>query len=193
MKAVKDTGAYDNTIVIYLSDNGGAKNMQADNTPLKGFKHSYDEGGIHVPFIVSWPGKLKAGSKCDVPVFSFDIMPTVCAAVRIPLPEGRIYDGKNMLPVLQGKADGPLHDALYWDGDSGTWAIREGKWKLTFSKSKKLELYDLDADIGEKNDLAGQHQEVVQRLQEKFKAWRSQMAPRIRRPRGNRNRPASQN
>ena len=98
-----------------------------------------------------------------------------------------------MLPVLQGKADGPLHDALYWDGASGPWAIREGKWKLVFSKSEKLELYDLEADIGEKNDLADQHQEVVQRLQEKFKAWRNQMAPRIRRPRRNRNRPAPQN
>ncbi|MCY3681601.1 MAG: N-acetylgalactosamine 6-sulfatase (GALNS), partial [Gemmatimonadetes bacterium] len=96
-------------------------------------------------------------------------------------------------PVLQGKTEGALHDALYWDGDSGTWAIREGKWKLTFSRSKKLELYNLDADIGEKNDLANQQPEIVQRLQKKFKAWRSQMAPRIRRPRRNRNRPAQQN
>ncbi len=110
-----------------------------------------------------------------------DILPTVCAAVGIPLPQDRFYDGKNMLPVRQDTAVRPLHDALYWDGHSGPRAIREGKWKLVFSKSEKLELYDLDADVGEKNDLADQHPKLVQRLHDKFKAWRSQRAPKIRR------------
>ncbi len=191
--ALKTNGVWENTLIFYFSDNGGARATNANNMPLRDYKQSVYEGGLRVPFLVSWPGHLEAGGVCDEPVICMDILPTVCAAVGIPLPEDRIYDGKNMLPVLQGKTEEALHDALYWDGDSGTWAIREGKWKLTFSRSKKLELYDLDADIGEKNDLANQQPEIVQRLQKKFKAWRSQMAPRIRRPRRNRNRPAQQN
>ena len=140
-----------------------------------------------MPFVVSWPGHLEAGGVCHEPVISTDIMPTICAALGIPLPNDRIYDGKNMLPILAGNTQGTLHDALYWDGDSGTWAIREGKWKLLFGKSKKLELYDLDADIGEKNNLAGKYAGEVERLEKRFKNWRGQMAPRIRRPRRNRN------
>jgi arylsulfatase A-like enzyme len=125
--ALKANGVWENTLIFYFSDNGGARATHASNLPLRDYKQSVYEGGLRVPFFVSWPGHLEAGGVCHEPVICMDILPTVCAAVGIPLPEGRIYDGKNMLPVLQGKADGPLHDALYWDGDSGPWAIREGK------------------------------------------------------------------
>ena len=188
VKALKQNKVWENTLIFYFSDNGGARATNANNAPLRGYKQQVYEGGLRVPFFVSWPGHLEAGGECDVPVICMDVLPTVCAAVGISLPEDRIYDGKNMLPALAGKTSDPLHDALYWDGDSGTWAIREGKWKLTFSRTQKLELYDLDADIGEQNDLADQNPELVQKLQDKFKVWRSQMGERIRRPRRNRNR-----
>jgi len=78
---------------------------------LRDFKHSVYEGGLRVPFIMSWPGKLKP-SVCDEPVISIDIMPTICAALDVNLPAEKIYDGKNIIPAIQGELKGPLHKHL---------------------------------------------------------------------------------
>lgn len=171
---LKETGEYDNTLIFYFSDNGGAKVTKAVNTPLRDYKHSVYEGGIRVPFIISWPGKLSSGT-CDEPVISLDIMPTICAALGIELPSAKIYDGRNILPVLNGKQKNPLHETLFWDGNDGPWAIRHGKWKLIQNKESNLELYDLLADISEKKDLFKQNPQIVEKLKNEFKAWRSQM------------------
>jgi len=178
LEALKQTGADDNTLIIFFSDNGGAKKNLANNGVLRDYKHSVYEGGIRVPFIVRWPGQLPKGTVCDEPVISMDVMPTICAAVGAKLPGDRVYDGRNMLPVLRGESKKPLHEALFWYDGADQWAVRAGKLKL-LSQKGSLELYDLSADIGEKNDLAKENPQIVERLQQTYTAWKNQMAPQI--------------
>jgi arylsulfatase A-like enzyme len=175
VRKLKESGAYDNTLFFYCSDNGGAKVTKAVNTPLRDYKHSVYEGGIRVPFFITWPGKLTPGTS-DEPVISLDFLPTICAALGIALPSDKIYDGRNILPVIQGGQKNPLHETLFWDGNDGIWAVRHGKWKLVQNKAGILELYDLMADISEKTDLSKQNPKIVEQLNSEFKQWRSQMA-----------------
>ncbi|MFQ6131954.1 MAG: sulfatase [Armatimonadota bacterium] len=180
LDALERAGVDDNTLVFFLSDNGGARKNHADNGVLRDYKQSAYEGGIRVPFIVRWPGKLPAGTVCSEPIICLDVMPTVLAAVGLELPGDRVYDGRDMLPVIRGEAEQPLHEALFWDGDSDQWAVRSGKWKLV-SRRGSLELYDLEADIGETDDLTDDNPQVVDRLRRAYVAWRDQMAPQITR------------
>jgi len=131
-----------------------------------------------VPFIVRWPGRLPKGAVCDEPVISLDIVPTICAAAGAELAGDRVYDGKNMLPILRGQTTKPLHKNLFWYDGADQWAVREGKWKLLFSKGS-LELYDLEGDIGEKNNLTKENPEIVKRLQRAYTAWKNQLAPQL--------------
>jgi len=167
---------FENTLLVYLSDNGGATAMSANNAPLRGNKQLDYEGGIRVPFIVSWPEKLKGGTTCDVPLWSTDILPTILAATGIESPTERPLDGKNMLPALTGEVES-LHGHLFWSsgGESGKWAIRSGKWKLVTQKDK-TELFDLEADLAESKDLAAAHPEVVAELTKTYDAWLDEMA-----------------
>ncbi len=178
LDALKQTGVDDNTLIMFFSDNGGAQKNFANNGVLRDYKQTVYEGGIRVPFIVRWPGKLPAGEVCDEPVISLDVMPTVCAAAGAELPDDRVYDGRNMLPVILGQAKKPLHEALFWYDGTNQWAVRAGKWKL-LSRNGSLELYDLQSDIGENNSLKEQSPEVVERLQQTFDAWKRQLAPSI--------------
>ncbi len=174
IKTLKKEDVYRNTIVFFFSDNGGARVSKAINLPLRDFKHSVYEGGLRVPFIMSWPDKFKP-STCDEPVISIDIMPTVCAALDIDLPAKKIYDGKNILPAIEGKLKEPLHKQLYFDGNDDTWAVREGKWKLLFSKKGNLELYNLAEDLSEQNNLVKQYPDIVTDLKTKYTKWRNEM------------------
>jgi len=178
LDALKRTGVDEDTLVIFFSDNGGAKKNFANNGALRDYKQTVYEGGIRVPFIVLWPGKLPGGTVCDEPVISLDVMPTVCAAAGAELPDDRVYDGRDMLPVILGQAKKPLHEALFWYDGTNQWAVRVGKWKL-LSRSGSLELYDLKSDISEKDSLEEQNPEVVERLQQTFDAWKRQLAPSI--------------
>ncbi|MEE8117569.1 MAG: sulfatase-like hydrolase/transferase, partial [Gemmatimonadales bacterium] len=188
LDALERSGRADNTLVIFFSDNGGARKNHANNGKLRDFKQSVYEGGVRVPFIVRWPASLPRGAVCHEPVSSLDVFPTICAAVGIDLPDDRAYDGKNFLPVLTGpvltgpvsgeRAAGPLHEALFWDGDGGKQAVRAGKWKWINNRGR-IELYDLESDLSEATDLAGKRPDVVERLGKTFRAWRSAMAPRI--------------
>ncbi|MGF1582302.1 MAG: sulfatase-like hydrolase/transferase [Gemmataceae bacterium] len=180
---LKKERLFNNTLLVYLTDNGGAKGMNANNAPLRGFKHSYYEGGVRVPFVVSWPARLKGGQKCDVPVSSFDILPTALAAADVTLPKKTMLDGKNMLPVLEGKAK-RLHEHLFWSsgGYDGRWAVRSGKWKLVTVKDK-MELFDISADISEKTNLASKNPDQVARLKKLYDQWLDQMGePNSRQP-----------
>ena len=175
VQALKDSGVYDNTIIFYLSDNGGANAVKANNAPLRGMKQDIYEGGTRVPFIVSWPGKLQAGSKCTVPVWSTDILPTSMALAGISaLPGSKPLDGKNIMPALTGKAD-RIHDALYWcSGSDGKWAVRQGDWKYLFDRGE-VGLYNLANDIGEQNNLKDSHPEKFHEMEKLYQAWFAQM------------------
>ncbi|MEM7147516.1 MAG: sulfatase-like hydrolase/transferase [Verrucomicrobiota bacterium] len=176
---LKEEGLFENTLIFYLSDNGGASAMSANNAPLRGFKQHDYEGGIRVPFIVSWPAQLEGGTTCDVPLWSTDILPTILAATGGEALEEKPLDGRDMLPALKGEVDA-LHENLFWSsgGDDGQWGMRSGKWKLVGIKDQ-LELFDLDADIGETTNLADAHPEVVSEMRRDFDAWIEEMAPPI--------------
>lgn len=180
----------DDTLVLYFSDNGGARGTTADNGRLRGFKHSVYEGGIRVPFLARWPRRIPAGLVSHEPVISIDAFATILAATGVDPPQGVALDSRNFLPAAQGRPlEAPLHSTLYWNWtDKGSpvgWAIRRGRWKLLADK-REPELYDLEADISEERNLSEAHPQVAAELLNTYKAWEAEMAPRIRRPRRNR-------
>ena len=176
VESLKKHDIYDNTLLIFLTDNGGSNAMSANNAPLRGFKQMDYEGGIHVPFIVSWPAQLKGIKKCDVPMWSIDLFATALDAAGLPLPRDKPLDGKSILPALKGETN-KLHDAFYWSsgGAKGKWAIRSGDWKLVAEK-KRIELFNLDKDLSETTDLAAKHPKLVSELTEKYIEWIDKMA-----------------
>jgi len=190
LEALKQMGVDRNTLILFFSDNGGAQKNYANNGKLRDFKQSVYEGGIRVPFIVRWPAKLPAGAVCDEPVICLDIMPTICAAVGAELPRDRVYDGKNMLPVISGKAREPLHEALFWDGGEVQWGVRTGKWKLLTNRRGELELYNLEEDLSEKSNVIEEHPDIAERLKHAYSNWKSKMGARLVRPKSERPRSA---
>lgn len=176
VNSLKKHDLFDNTLLIFLTDNGGSRSMGANNAPLRGFKQMDYEGGVHVPFVVSWPDQLKGGRKCDVPMWSIDLFATALDAAGLPMPEDKALDGKSILPALKGKTD-KIHDELYWSsgGEKGKWAIRSGNWKLVAEK-KRIELFDLEKDLSETTDLAAKHPKVVSELTAKYNTWLDEMA-----------------
>jgi len=180
LAALKQCGIASRTLVIFLGDNGGAPAIaggppHANNGPLRGGKGSLFEGGIRVPFAAYWPGVLPAGKECTQPVSSLDIFPTAltCAGATIP-PN---LDGVNLLPYLKGEQTAPPHQRLFWRAGGGaTWAVREGKLKLVKPPGGgRPLLFDLEADEGEKTDLAAAQSDTVQRLQAAYEEWNKQL------------------
>jgi arylsulfatase A-like enzyme len=171
---LKEKSVFENTIVFFLTDNGGAKGMLADNTPLKGFKASLYEGGIRTPFIVSWPARFKGGGTIETPVISFDILPTVLDATG-SLPAHHDFDGKSLLPLIVGDK-APHHDMLFWSkGKEDEWAVRRKDWKLHY-RHGDFELINLATDASETRDLAGENPEIVNELASAFDSWIEPMA-----------------
>ena len=172
---LKETGQYDNTLIIYFSDNGGAAKISANNAPLRDYKQSTYEGGIRVPFVISWPQRIKPGQS-DEPVISLDILPTIFEAIEKPLPKDRVIDGKSLIPVINGTLQEPLHKQMFWDGDEDKWAVREGNFKLVKNKRGDIELYNLKDDIGESKNIVSSNPEIAKRLESDYNKWRSKMA-----------------
>jgi arylsulfatase A-like enzyme len=170
------------TLVFFLTDNGGPLTMLgpngADNTPLGGEKNTLYEGGIRVPFVVRWKGRLPHGTVYDHPVISLDIFATALAAARVHPPSDRVYDGVNLLPHLRGEERGRPHEMLFWRQYGGqNLAVRGPRYKLVRNNNGPLQLFDLQHDIGESNDLAGQLPNEMTRLQQAYAGWEAQMIP----------------
>jgi arylsulfatase A-like enzyme len=174
---LKQTGVWQNTLLFFISDNGGPLAQTADNTPLRGGKHQDYEGGIRVPFVVCWPEKLKPGESQAV-VSSLDILPT--ALVAAGLSAEKSLDGINILPLLRGEVAAPPRN-LFWcsGGEEGWWAVRSGDWKLVGDRGK-IGLFDLSKDVAEKNDQAPQMQEKVADLTKLHDGWLAKMAEPIK-------------
>ena len=170
---LKDNGLYENTLIFFLTDNGGAPNMLADNTPLKGFKNSAFEGGHRVPFMVSWPGKIKAGTTKDALVSSLDILPTILDITGINLPDDRTIDGISLFPVLEGRS-GTVHKELFWHGANQRMAYRNGNWKWGYDRGREF-LYYLSEDLAEENNLLLQKPDLVIDMKKRFEEWLSEM------------------
>ena len=186
LDALDRFGLTENTLVIFLSDNGGARGTTANNGALRDFKHSVYEGGIRVPFLLRWPSRIPAGTVSDEPVISIDAFATSLAASGVDVPANLDLDSRDILPAITGSLERPLHDALYWswiDKESETgWAIRRGRWKLLADKGGP-ELYDLSTDISETQDLAAARPAIVDELHAKYRNWQKRIVPRIRRNR----------
>ncbi|MEM7534796.1 MAG: sulfatase [Chloroflexota bacterium] len=163
----------DNTLVIFTSDNGSGDRKAGSNQPLRGFKGQTWEGGMREPCIMRWPKGIKAGSTCSELVTVMDLLPTFARLVGEDLPTDRIIDGQDIHPLLQGQPESHTpYDAFFYYGRTETssaqptevgtlQAVRSGRWKLHLLRD---ELYDLDADIGEQNNIIADHPAVVTRL-----------------------------
>lgn len=165
-----------NTIVFFLSDNGGATYTEAtDNAPLKGGKFTNFEGGLNVPFMVRWDGHIDSGSVYHYPVISMDIFASALELVDVhPMP-GRAIDGVSLLPVLENKVDTPIHELLCWRSGYNR-AVRYGNWKLIWDEmSGNHALYDLANDKEEQRNLYSTHPDVAQDLQHKHSLWEAEM------------------
>ena len=170
MESVEKTGQTDNTIFLFLSDNGGSGN--GGNAPLKGSKSMMWEGGLRVPFIMRWPGKLPAGKVTDEFLTSMELVPTLLAACAAKAPAGVKLDGFDMLPVLRGETKSSRRE-MFWQR-RGDKAARFENWKWLESE-KGQGLYDLSADLGEKHDLTKDKPEIAKQMRERFATWRAEM------------------
>ena len=180
LAAVKDAGIEKDTMIWFFSDNGGppANVAPTDNTPLRGFKGQVLEGGIRVPFAVRWTGHLPEGAVYAQPVISLDVFATVAALAGAQTPPDRKMDSVNILPHLLGEAKTPPHDWLHWrTGGGSAWAVRNGRYKLVHLPAGAEQLYDLDADIAEAKDLAGEKPDLVEQLRKGHDAWNAEMIP----------------
>ena len=201
--ALGERGLAGNTLIVFISDNGCINYMPdviCTNGPLSGAKRYHLEGGHRVPFIVTWPDGLPGGAVFDDPVISLDILPTVTAAAGL---EPGDVDGVDLLPHLRGEAEASPHDFLFWRSAPNA-AVRWGDWKLwrvdlsglaleeamdaggrllplvpyppVSEFGQKTVLYDLAADIGERENVADRHPEVVERLQAELAGWEAGLA-----------------
>jgi arylsulfatase A-like enzyme len=176
LKAVSESGLDNDTLVFFLSDNGGPSGNSSSNSPLRGTKRTVYEGGIRVPFAVRWTGRLKAGMYTN-PVISLDVFPTALAAAGVAAPPERPLDGVNLLPFLEGKGGTTPHERLFWRMFGGDFAaVREGRYKLVRSKGKPDELFDLQQDAGEQRDLSPSKPEIAKKLRSSLDQWHSKMA-----------------
>jgi arylsulfatase A-like enzyme len=179
LKALRDSGQEDGTLIVFHSDNG-APPGDSYNTPLRGFKSTLLEGGIRTPFVMQWKGTLPSGRVVDTPVISLDVLPTVLAAANVPVAADAKLDGVNLLPFLTGKTKEPPQRNLYWRyGEQ--YAIRQGDWKLVHSMERvanppvvKTGLYNLAEDLAEERDLSTEHPEKAKALKSQWDEWNAQ-------------------
>ncbi len=158
LDTIRELGLGEDTMVLFTSDNGGSRS--SSNKPLRGGKGSAWEGGMREPTIAWWPGAIPAGSVCDEVSATMDLLPTFAGLGGGKVPDDRVIDGKDIAPLLRDpdKAESP-HEAFFYHQGNHLRAVRSGKWKL-----HKGQLYNLDEDIGEKNNVAKQNPQVVRRL-----------------------------
>lgn len=180
LKGVDDLGLRERTMVLLISDNGAFMLKERgleeqSNRPLRGGGVTCHEGGVRVPALARWPGRLPAGSVCSEMLSSLDVLPLLVTAAGGKLPQDRIFDGHDPLPALANQAPSP-HRALFWVWNNGPrqhWqAMRQGQFKLIRStKDGPWELYDLGSDIGESSNLARQRPQLVGELSQTFATW----------------------
>lgn len=199
MRLLDELKLAENTLLIYSSDNGGVGgyaregigrgNDITDNAPLRGGKGMLYQGGVTVPFIFRWPGRIPAGTECTVPIISVDLYPTFLAVAGAAAPANYPLDGEDILPLLASGGTARLHrDAIFWHfpgylgAGSNSWrttpagAIQSGDWKLIeFFEDNHVELYNLKDDIGERHNLATDKPETVSELRSKLMAWRQDL------------------
>ena len=185
---LKELGLTEKTLLFFIGDNGAPLKIHKNdsplngdaggwdgslNTPLNGEKGMLSEGGMHVPFVIAWPGVIPGGQEYAHPVSALDVAATAVEAASVGEPAALGLDGVNLIPFLSGEKAGPPHEALYWRWIAQS-AIREGDWKLLRGGDREY-LYNLAEDIEEKHNLASQEPEIVARLRAKLTEWSREM------------------
>jgi arylsulfatase A-like enzyme len=185
---IQDLGLEENTIVLFMSDNGGLSTVAGDragpttNDPLRAGKGWLYEGGIREPMVIRWPGVAEGGSVAVEPVMSTDFFPTMLAMAGVSPPEGVQLDGLSLEPLLRGE-EHLDRDALFWhfphyhgSGNRPSGAVRVGPWKLIeWFEDGQVELYNLDEDPEELHDRSGDDPERARELLERLRAWRTEV------------------
>ncbi|MEM1359605.1 MAG: sulfatase, partial [Bacteroidota bacterium] len=168
---LEELGLMENTIVVFTNDNGGPSNANASsNYPLSGVKSTYLEGGIRVPFLLSWPKHITAGTEYDYPISTLDLLATFFVAGGGTLEDVTNTDGVDLAPFLTGEKFGRPHQRLFWKRDVRA-VVRDGDWKLIRFGDRPAELYYLLDDEREMNNLAAAHPERVKDLFKKLFDW----------------------
>jgi len=213
LKALKRQGVDKDTLVIYISDNGpwlNFGNHAGSAEPLREGKGGMWEGGARVPCIMRWPGQIPEGKRCDKLAATLDVLPTVAGITGANLPGNKI-DGVDILPLMRGEKGAEPRDHFFYYYRRELQCVRQGKWKLHFPHNYRsydgvepgmdghpgpyakgrtgLELYDLDSDVGEQNDVAAKHPEVVERLNRLADGIRAELGDSLTKTKGTEIRP----
>ncbi len=172
---LEELGISDNTMVFFLSDNGGPEEQNgSDNGILREGKSSLYEGGIRVPFAMQWPANIAAGKVYDEPVIALDIFATAVGNAGVS-PKNQL-DGVDLVPYLTGKKQGAPHEALFWRKfDQNVYAVRQGDYKVVRYKSVEDEMYDVEKDISETNPLSTADQSEYSAIKKAYTEWEDQM------------------
>ena len=169
----------ENTMVFFLSDNGGPAHIKASNAPLRGYKGNLFEGGYRVPFAMRWPAKIEAGQSFYHPIISLDIFATIIGQNKGKIKTKNLLDGVDLIPFITNPKKGQPHDQLYWRKfDSHEIAIRQGPYKFT-NFSGPSQLYHLSDDVGEQTNLFQINSDMVHQLEKNHRQWLSQLVDPI--------------
>ena len=186
---LKRLGIYEDTLLIFTSDNGSRGDHGACNAPLRGTKFTVWEGGQRVPFVVHWKGHVREGAVVEQMASNIDLLPTFAAMLGMPL-GGRKIDGVDVSRLLLGE-NTPVRTEFCYYQDQNLAAFRAGNWKLHRARKEEqvCELYDLDADLGETTDVSEKYPEIVARLEQRAQEYAAKLGDEIRGVKGGEIRP----
>ena len=174
VKALKETNQFDNTLIVFFSDNGGETAHGANNAPLKGRKGDTWEGGFRVPMFFHWPAKIAAGKQYNFPVSSLDLYPTFAKIADARLPKGKKLDGKDILKDVIAGSDVRKNDMIYslrYRAGYCDVGGRLGDWKATKMGNKAWQLFNIKEDIGEQKDLSAQYPDKLKSMVSDIEKW----------------------
>lgn len=174
VQALKETKRFENTLVVFLSDNGGKLSLGATNRPLREGKGSTHEGGYRVPMFFHWPAALRPGQQFDHPVSALDLYPTFASLGKAEIPADKKLDGKDIWQDLvsgrEPQREGPIYALRHRKGFSDVGA-RRGEWKVCRTYNSNWKLFNIVNDIGEQNDLSGQHPKLLREMVMEVEQW----------------------
>jgi len=167
----------DKTLVVFTSDNGSRGDRGGSNAPLRGGKGTTWEGGLRVPCIARWPGRIPAGQVCSKIVTSMDLLPTFCEVSGAAVPDDRAIDGRSAFGIFENSGGEAPRDTFYYYYKDQLEAVRSGEWKLFVRRKDEeaRELYNLRADVGEQHNHFAEHPEIVKNLESKLQVCRDDL------------------
>ena len=178
IQTLKELNIYGRTLIFFTSDNGGANYIELEdiNKPFRGWKISFFEGGIRVPFILSWPDQIDPGLKFDKPVHHFDIFSTIASAANVPLPMDRKIDGVDLMPYIKGEKIANPHQTLFWRSGNHQAVLHEN-WKYLVSKKEGTKwLFNTEQDPLERNNLINTNPKKTSQIENLLVTFNSEQA-----------------